>query len=245
MSTFSGPFPGGGAWVTGGKVDIGRTGGVTEGAGAWLPGMRWESWGQIGDAGTDSAMRLSAVFACLRLLSEAISTLPLDTFRREAGTRRPYRPMPAYLDFQPPAQSRIVYLSQVMLSLLTDGNAFVATPRDELGVPTALVPLDPTAVAVKRDGGQIVYVAGNEVYSPAEIMHIPGMTLPGELRGVSPLRAAREVIESGRRAQEFGTKFLANSAMPPGVIEVPEGGPPAEQRERAKRIAQALSLIHI
>lgn len=237
-----------GAYVTTGKVDIpagyGESGGMEPGSGQWLPGMRWESWSNAGPSGPDQAMRLSAVFACLRLLSEAISTLPLDSYMRRGGTRLPYRPRPGYLDFTPPGLSRITYLSQVMLSLLTDGNAFVATPRDALGVPLALVPLDPTMVDVKRGPGNIpFYVVKDQRYSWLDIMHIPGMMLPGDLRGVSPLKAAREVIDGGRKAQEFGTSFMGNSAVPPAVIEMPED-PTDQARDRAQRVGETWNKTH-
>jgi HK97 family phage portal protein len=207
--------------------------------------MRWNSWGTVGEQSIDSAMTLSAVFACLRLLSEAISTLPLDTYIRTDGARRPFRPRPAYLDFQPPQGSRITYLSQVMLSLLTDGNAFVYTPRDEFGVPVTLAVLDPTLVSVHRKGADHVYVVEvpgkrSVELDSFEVMHIAGMTLPGCNRGVSPLRAAREVITSGRKAQEFGSSFFENSAVPPAVIEMPDDA----DRDRATKIAQTWNETH-
>lgn len=190
-------------------------------------------------------MRLSAVFACLRLLSEAVSTLPLDTFHREDGARRPFRPRPTYLDFRAPQVSRIDYLSQVMLSLLTDGNAFVLTPRDGMGVTSNLHVLDPSMVTIRFAGGRAEYVVSGvpEPLGPGEIMHIKGMTLPGQLRGVSPLEAARDVVDGGRKAQDFGTSFMANNAMPPGVIEMPDD-PIGNGRERARAVAEAWNESH-
>lgn len=215
-------------------ADYGRVG-----MGSWAPGMAWQTWPSTAAVSTDAAMRMSAVFACLRLLSEAIATLPLDTFIRLGGTRRPYRPRPEYLSFQPPMISRTTYLSQVMLSLLTAGDAFVATPRDDMGTPTGLIPLDPSAVGVRRESnGRMVYVIADQEYSTLDVLHIQGMTLPDQLRGVSPITAAREVIDGGRKAQEFGRNVMGNYAVPPAVIEVPgAGGEPAAERERAKRIA--------
>lgn len=194
------------------------------GYGSWGSGMVWQAAGSSAPPDVDRSMRLSAVFACLRLLSEAVATLPLDTFRRDGGTRRPHRPRPEYLSFQPPQQSRIDYLSQVMLSLLTDGNAFVLTPRDRLGVPMDLIVLDPTKVDVARKDGQVVYTALDQRLDPrTEVMHIRGMSLPGELRGLSPIAYARETIGLGLAAQSFGAAFFDNGALPSAVIEVPEG----------------------
>ena len=202
----------------------------------WGPGMVWGGFppGSLrGAAGTDQAMLLSAVFACLRLLSEAIATMPIDTFIRSTGVRKPYRPRPTYLDFQPPQQSRTSYLSQVMLSLLTDGNAFVLTPRDATGTPTDLVVIDPYRVQVCVEQGKVRYRV--EVYDDKgkvkeiveldpfiDLMHIPGMMLPGRCRGVSPLTYARETIGLGLAAQAFGSSFFSNGALPGAVIEAPE-----------------------
>jgi HK97 family phage portal protein len=218
------------------------------GAGWWGDGMVWNTAPGAGSVTVDSAMRLSAVFGCLRLLSEAISTLPLDTFRRVNRIRQPFRPRPAYLDFQPPQSSRIVYLSQMMLSLLTDGNAFVFTPRDSSGEPTNLVVLDPAGVTVevpKRGPrkGQITFEVNgiDEQFSPLDIMHIPGMMLPGRLRGLSPIGYAREVIDAGRKAQVLGSNIMGNHGIPPAVIEIPattQGGTSTSEQEKARRVAK-------
>lgn len=214
------------------------------GAGSWGPGMVWQPGPSAGGAG--SAMRLSAVWACLRLLVDAISTLPLDTYERQSGTRVPYRPRPAYLDFAAPGLSRVQYLTQVVLSLLTDGNAFVATPRDKLGAPVALVVLDPTKVTVRRNDRtrQPEYVVGDKVYGQLDIMHIIGMTMPGGIRGLSPIGAAREVIDGASEAQRFGRSWFANSSVPPAVIKVPSGTGGPEDSARAKRIAQIWHDTH-
>lgn len=212
------------------------------GQGYWDTGMVWRS-GSTMAADADSAMRLSAVFACLRVLSEAISTLPVDTFVRDGGTRRPYRPRPAYLSFDPPQQSRIEYLSMVMLSLLTDGNAFVATPRDAMGVPVNLVPLDPGKVEVERHGGAVMFRIGSDWFSALDILHIRGMSMPGELRGVSPIAAARDVLSGAMQAQDFGESMFRNGAVPPAVIEVPDT-PDDASNTKAKRIAATWNETH-
>lgn len=191
--------------------------------GKWEAGMVWHPYG-YGPVSTDQAMRLSAVFACLRLLSEAVASLPLDTFVRDRGTRRPFRPRPDYLSFVPPQGSRIDYLSQVMLSLLTNGNAYVLTPRDPLGVPVDLVVLDPSKMEVSRKDGRLKYRCEDVNLRPdVDLMHIKGMCLPGDIVGMSPIGYARETIGLGLAAQRFGEAFFANGALPGAVIEAPNG----------------------
>jgi HK97 family phage portal protein len=206
-----------------------------ESPGKWQQGMVWEPWSGSRAVSTDQAMRLSAVFACLRLLSEAVATLPLDTFTRDGDARRTFRPRPAYLSFDPPQGARVDYLSQVMLSLLTDGNAYVLTPRDRLGVPVDLVPVDPAQVTVERVDGKLRYTcAGTELDPAVDLMHIPGMKLPGEITGISPIGYARETVSLGLAAQRFGSSFFENGATPGAVIEAPgDLAPEAGERFRA------------
>lgn len=195
--------------------------------GGWGPGMVWMGAPDSPAASSSQytilqSMRLSAVFACLRLISEAIATLPLDTFVRQGGSRRPYRPRPEFLSFQPPQSSRVDYLSQVVLSLLTDGNAYVLTPRDPLGVVLDLIVIDPTLVEVARIDGRVQYMAQGIPLDPTtDVVHIKGMTLPGQVKGVSPIGYARETIGLGLAAQRFGAAFFENGALPGAVIEVP------------------------
>lgn len=216
------------------------------GYGGWAQGMIWNSSvARGGNVTSDQAVRLSAVFGCWRLLADAMATLPADTFMRRSGIREPYRPRPKYLDFQPPQGSKIAYFCQVVLSLLADGNAFVATPRDELGVPLDLVPLDPTQVTVERKDGAIRYLVAGSEYTPWDITHIPGLLMPGALRGLSPISAAREVIDGALKAQAYGTNFVDNMAVPPAVIEVPSsGGDPKVEREKAKKVGQIWQDTH-
>lgn len=183
----------------------------------WRDGMVWGGYPE--GSSTHQAMRLSAVFGCLRLLSEAISTLPLDTFERQGGVRKPYRPRPGYLSFDPPGPSRTDVVGQVMLSLLTEGNAYIATPRDRMGTPTSLVVLDPHRISVDTVAGRPRYRAGSDEFGPLEMLHIRGMTMPGSLLGLSPIAYARESIDLGLAAQRFGSSFFANGALPGAVIE--------------------------
>lgn len=197
----------------------GQSGYGQPGLGYWDEGMVWRA-GDASKVGVHEAMLLSAVFACLRLLSEAISTLPADTFSRQGGVRLPYRPRPQYLDFAPPGASRINYLSQVMLSLLTNGNAYVLTPRRANGEVLDLVVLDPTVVHVTREAGKVTYEAmGVEMTPWVDVMHIQGMTMPGAVVGVSPIGYARESVGLGLAAQRFGQAFFENGALPSAVIE--------------------------
>ena len=196
-------------------LDIG-SGGNPVGSTGWGPGMVWRG-GVAG--GVDQALLLSAVFACFRILSEAISTLPFDAYLRLDGTRSEYRPRPVFLDFT--ERSRIDYLSQIVLSLLSDGNAYVYLVRSPLGEVLDTIVLDPSMVTVARVQHRVEYRVSGKLIDPYELMHLKGMTLPGCLCGVSPIGYARETIGLGLAAQRFGQNFFENGALPGAVVEAP------------------------
>lgn len=200
---------------------------AVETPGKWRQGMVWQPWGNSatgGSVNTSEAMRLSAVWACLRLLTDAVSTLPLEVYVHVDEVRQPFRPRPTFLEFGGSHTTRVDYLTQVMLSLLTAGNAYVATPRDALGTPTGLIPLDPTMVTPRRRADrsqEVVYDMGSGTYDTTEIMHIPAMRMPGCIEGLNPIAYARESIDLGLAAQRFGAAFFANGALPGAVIQTP------------------------
>ena len=192
----------------------------------WLQGMDALSssgtvTGQAVNATT--AMQSSTVYACVRILSDSVSTLPLDTFQRVDGNRRPLRPRPAFLDFRVGPESKIDVLGQAMVSLLLDGNAFLASPRDAEGNILYLQALDPSMVTVEVVGGQHFYrLAHNQaMLDTSAMIHIRGMTRPGEIRGISPITACSETIGLGLAATEYGGTFFGNGGVPGMTVEVP------------------------
>ncbi|CAA07104.1 gp34 [Lomovskayavirus C31] len=182
------------------------------------------------------ALQVSAVFASVRLLSETIATLPLSTYSKRGGSRKEIV-TPEWLDYpnaEPGGMGRIDILSQTVLSLLLQGNAFLAVRWQGPNI-VGLDVLDPTKIHVHMvmvDGlRRKVFEAydidadGNEVllgwFTPRDVLHIPGMMLPGDFVGCSPISYARESIGLALAAQKYGSKFFANGAMPGAVVEVP------------------------
>ena len=73
-----------------------------------------------------TSLRIGTVYACVRLISDSIATLPMDTFVRIDGERRPYRPRPEWVD-DPDVDSgvsRIEHFQALLVSLLLNGNSF-------------------------------------------------------------------------------------------------------------------------
>lgn len=184
------------------------------------------------------ALQVSAVFGCVRLLSETIATLPLNVYSKRGGARREVK-SPDWLDYpnaEPGGMGRIDILSQTVLSLLLNGNAFLAVrwqgPNivgldvlDPTKIHVHMVQLEPNGVRRKVFEAYDIDDDGNEVllgwFTPRDVLHIPGMMLPGEFVGCSPISYARESIGLALSAQKYGSKFFANGAMPGAVVEVP------------------------
>lgn len=183
-----------------------------------------------------SALTVSAVFACIRLLSETVSTLPVATYSRRGGVRKEITP-PTWLNYptaEPGGIGRIELISQVMLSLLLAGNAYIVVTWSGPSI-AALDVVDPSKVRVHTvivDGRRRkifdcwdVDADGHEValgwFTTRDILHIPGMMMPGDFTGVSPIAYARETIGLSLAAQRYGAKFFSNGAMPAAIVEVP------------------------
>lgn len=173
----------------------------------------------------DSALALSAVWGCVRIISENVSTLPVDSYRRQNGVRLPYRPAPQWLHNPSLEFGRIEFVGQVMVSMLLQGNAYVATTRKRNGQVIELIVLDPAGVQPERvevSGKQrLLYRVSGDLYGPQDILHIPGMMLPGAIKGLSPIEAERETIGLGLAAQKYGAAFFGNGGVPGSVVEVP------------------------
>jgi HK97 family phage portal protein len=179
----------------------------------------------------DSAVTFSAVYAAVGLISETIAALPLGLYARFPDGSRYARPKPPWMD-QPNAETGwFEFVCQTLVSLLLDGNAFWYVVRDALGVARELWILDPRQVRVQRDAERnLTYLIQNQKLAPSEIVHLRGLTLPGYLRGLSPIEGARQTIGLGLAAEEFAGRFYANNAALGGVLEMPVGTTPEQGR---------------
>jgi phage portal protein BeeE len=148
---------------------------------------------------TDQALRLSAVWACARLLADAVSTLPLDVYRR--GDRDPLPELPPLLRTPAAGMSLNEWLYAVMVSLLLRGNAYgIVTGCSGSTLLPAQVDLahpDRLGVTVLPDGRVQHRLDGKEL-DPADVWHVRAYAFPGTVLGLSPVEYARQTIGLGR-----------------------------------------------
>jgi HK97 family phage portal protein len=187
----------------------------------------------------NTSLTVNAVWACVSLISDTVSALPVDTYIRRDGIAYPYRPKPAWVSKPDVAMPSVAFWQQTMISLLIDGNAFVRMFRDSKGEIVNMVVLNPLNVQVSRNAlGQKFYtstVEGNKVLSGDEMLHISGSILmPGEFRGKSPIDTLRENIGLAISLESFAARFFGQGTTQNGVIEYP-GALTAEQAENLSK----------
>jgi HK97 family phage portal protein len=167
----------------------------------------------------ETALRLSTVWGCVRLLADSVSTLPLAVFR---GEERDPLPTPRLLA-RPSADFPELsdWLWAVMASVLLRGNAWgVITDRAGAGMLPAQVDLvhpDRVAVITGGDGIQTIRIGG-EPYDRADLFHVKAYPFPGSMLGLSPIAYAREAIGLGLGAEKYGARFFGDGATPQGVL---------------------------
>lgn len=184
-----------------------------------------------------SAMQMTAVYACVRILSEAIAGLPLHMYQyQEDGSKAKALEHPLYhlLHDEPnPEMTSFVFRETLMTHLLLWGNAYAQIIRNGKGEVIALYPLMPNRMEVNRDkNGKLYYqytmtsddaktMEGSTVIlDPADVLHVPGLGFDG-LVGYSPIAMAKNAIGLAIATEEYGSKFFANGAAPSGVLEHP------------------------
>lgn len=184
-----------------------------------------------------SAMQMTAVYSCVRILAEAVAGLPLHLYRyKEDGGKERAIDINLYhlLHDEPNKEmSSFIFRETLMTHLLLWGNAYAQIIRNGKGEVVALYPLMPNKMQVDRDeNGELYYIytrsseeaktmEGSTVYlTPKDVLHIPGLGFDG-LVGYSPIAMAKNAIGLAIATEEYGAKFFANGAAPSGVLEHP------------------------
>ena len=193
----------------------------------------------------NTAMQISAFYSCVLLISDTISTLPMDTFIRRNGDRVPYRPRPEWVMKPDIDLSRTEHFQQVLVSLLIDGNAFIRIYRDNQGNIANLVVLDPLKVEITRDyvTRELSYnyeLERGTLVSKNDMIHLTEISRPGYVRGVSRVNELKENLGLASALQEFAARFFGSGANLSGLIEHPA----QLTREQSKDLADSFRGQH-
>ena len=176
-----------------------------------------------------TAIQLSTVYACVRVISETVASLPLGVYEaKEDGNRKATEhPLYRLIHDEPNSEMTSFVLREVMLAhLLLWGNSYCQIIRTGRNKITGLYPLLPDKMTVDRDkNGILIYTymtntGQTVVLSPEDVLHIPGLGCDGVM-GYSPIALEKNAIGLGIASEEYGSKFFSNGARPSGILTHP------------------------
>lgn len=178
-----------------------------------------------------TALNSVAVFACVRLLSETLASVPLPLYQRvTARSKRRAIEHPLYSllhDSPNPETTSFNFREALMGHLALWGNAYAEIDWDmPTGRPKALWQLRPDKMTVKREKGKLWYYYqlpdGTGAILPSyRVSHIPGLGYDGII-GYSPIHLAREAIGLSLATEEYGARFFGDGCKPGGVLQHPQ-----------------------
>ncbi|WP_433537591.1 phage portal protein [Micromonospora sp. CA-249363] len=168
----------------------------------------------------DSALRHSAVWACLRLRADLISTMPVDVFRRVNGQQLEVSKPPVLINPGGDNCDMQEWLYSTQVDLDRAGNAFgLITERNGRGLPNRIELLPLNEVTVVYRGGQLSYRVGSETFDPADIWHEKQYTVAGLPYGLSPIQYAALSIGEYLSIQDYATDWFDGNAIPAAILK--------------------------
>lgn len=178
-----------------------------------------------------TAMQSTAVYACVRILSETLASLPLPVYQRLEGggkERAPNHPLYTVLhDIANDEMTSYTLRETLMSHLLLWGNAYAEIEWNNAGEVRALWPLRPDKTLPQRNAEtknleyHTILPDGTQAILPFErVLHIPGLGFDGII-GYSPIAMAKQAIGLSLATEEFGARFFSNGAHPSGIVEYP------------------------
>jgi HK97 family phage portal protein len=182
---------------------------------------------------TESAIRTSTVYSCVRLLGDTISSLPMGAYVRRGRNRLSYATVygytPEWVNKPNPETTRLEFIEQVITSLHLHGNAFILTVRDDNDEVTELYVLNPNEIRIERlaPGEPLIYRVKDtekgifdKILTSKELLHIPLFRMPGSYYGLSPIGACRMSVGIAQASDTYAASYFGNASNPGGVIEV-------------------------
>jgi HK97 family phage portal protein len=210
-------------------------------------------WGTGGDievlnqSGTvvnpETVFRVNAIFSAVSLISDTISTLPVDSYIRRDGARFAFRPRPAWVQQPDVDTTKEAFYGSLIVSMLLDGNGFVRVFRDGAGRVVNMTVLNPAKVEIRKDKvGKVTYVyeGENKPLNKNELLHIPDVVRPGETRGISRVTALKDNFGLALALESYAARFFGQGASTQGIIEFPGNLTP----EQAKQLVDGFDARH-
>lgn len=193
----------------------------------------------------DESLRHSAVWACLRLRADLISSMPVDIFRRVGGVQFEQAKSAVFVTPGGRECRWMEWAYSTQVDLDSAGNTVgLITARDGAGLPARIELANIDDVTFKGKGSTLSKVRiGAREYDPLEVWHEKQFTLSGCPVGLSPIAYSARSINNYLSAQEFADEWFGNSTVPGGHLKntarVLDKGEAAKTKESFKASVQA------
>lgn len=174
---------------------------------------------------SETSLTHSAVWACLRLRANLISTLPADEYRRTGGVQREVSPRAPILD-RPgalfpggPAVSWSEWMFATQLDMDRFGNCFglISWGPDAFPLRIDLTSAAEWSVSVRN--GELEYRYRGALVDRMSVWHERQYVVPGLPVGLSPIAYAAMAIGQYLSAQQFTLDWFGNSTVPAGRLK--------------------------
>lgn len=191
--------------------------------GEWLKEVTDSNNGFSGSK--ESAMRFSAVYACVKIISETIASLPLSVLQSVNGEIKHDTHDLSYLIEKNPSESikRFNFWETLLSHMLLTGNGYAIIKRDKSFRPVKLILVtNPERVEIKHDAmlDRLIYEIEEKSYKSIDILHLAGLSLDG-IKGLNPIEYNRKVVSTGLNETSFQDTFFKNGAHVSGALSFP------------------------
>lgn len=191
------------------------------------------------------ALGVASVFACIRVLSDTIGTLPLNVKQRTGRASRlavDHRLYSVLHDMPNEEMTSVDVRSAMQANLSLRSNCYAEILRDIDGDPVGVYPFEASKVDVFRDSNtkkiRYRFIENGVVLSAEDVIHVRSNTFNG-LSGTDVMTSVRECIALAIALQDNAAKFFGNGSRPGGVLEHPASlSEPAQERLRNQVEAQ-------
>ena len=194
----------------------------------------------------EGSLAISAVWACVRILSETVGTLPIHLYKRTSNGREKAKGHPCSLLLQKPNSylTRFALMHHLMICCTLWGNGYARIYRDKFFRPVRLQLLHPYDIEpILTYDDELFYRDNTGLFIPCyDIIHLKGISTDG-YKGKSPIAVHRDNLSLSVSAQRYGEKFFNQGGNMSGVFKYPSTlKPEAYKRLKNDLIAQSTGL---
>lgn len=200
------------------------------------------------DVTPQSALAHAAVYACIKILSEVLASLPRHLIQRTEQGKQVNDVHNVSQLLSRSGQANDLITSSEFVGVMQGwaalrGNAF-AEIETRGGRPTALFPIHPDNVTINHmDNRTVSYTiqtkSGSQILPMSRIFHLRGQSLGDGVVGLSPIAASRETFGRVLATNQFSGAFYANGMFPSGIVEFPRKLDKESKQLLAEQIASA------